>query len=190
MSPLLRSRRRRRPSSNFTEDFRSTISRNFSLCLLHQQPQLLVAPPPPSPHTTTRKEYFREKRYTTQVVNDNVDDDADDLDDDDDDDDDQLEDVVPKFNDPKNLRFRESSSRDQPPIVVIPIASAPPADEDIDAAEAEVFVESTFADMGDDDEADDEGHEESQEEDDEEEHDSTPDPSLTSNLFTISYCLN
>ncbi|XP_047325028.1 AT-hook motif nuclear-localized protein 2-like [Impatiens glandulifera] len=80
----------------------------------------------------------------------------------------------------KNLRLRESSTRDAPPIAVVPIATAPPADEDVEAAEAEEFVESTFANVGDeDDEADDEGHEDPQDVDEEEEHGSTPDPSST-----------
>ncbi|XP_047331689.1 uncharacterized protein LOC124935285 [Impatiens glandulifera] len=80
----------------------------------------------------------------------------------------------------ENLRLRESSTRDAPPIVVVPIATAPPADEDVEAAEAEEFVESTFANVGDeDDEADDEGHEDPQDVDEEEEHGSTPDPSST-----------
>ncbi|XP_047331211.1 AAA-ATPase At3g50940-like [Impatiens glandulifera] len=56
----------------------------------------------------------------------------------------------------KNLRLRESSSRDEPPIAVVPIATAPPEDEDVEAIEAEEFIESTFADMVDDDEAEDE----------------------------------
>ncbi|XP_047331997.1 uncharacterized protein LOC124935618 [Impatiens glandulifera] len=56
----------------------------------------------------------------------------------------------------ENLKLRESSSRDQAPIAVEPITTAPPADEDNDAVEAEEFIESTFADMRDDDEAGDE----------------------------------
>ncbi|XP_047339763.1 U1 small nuclear ribonucleoprotein 70 kDa-like [Impatiens glandulifera] len=69
------------------------------------------------------------------------------------------------------LRIQGKSSRDTL-IVEDPLATAPPAHEthgeEIDV-EAEEFVESTFASMGDDKEA--------HEEDDEEEHDSTPDPS-------------
>ncbi|XP_047335681.1 uncharacterized protein LOC124939224 [Impatiens glandulifera] len=79
----------------------------------------------------------------------------------------------------ENLRLREESSRDQAPISVDPISTTPPVDED---AEAEEFVESTFADMGDDDEADD-AHEEAREE----EHETKDDGQLAGELHHVNF---
>lgn len=87
----------------------------------------------------------------------------------------------------ESLKRRGSSSRDQPPIPVVPIATAPPrtyeSEDDID--DIAEYIESTFADNLPSDEAEDEGLEEPiEEQDDEEEHGTTPDPSSTGISFT------